>query len=236
MFVHLLLDSTQSLGHPSNPALIHSHTKSKNIPSLTHLALPQYPLSCNEHQPFTKHNPVLPPLCSDIFHFTSSRLRKGFTLNCAKGSGDPAAPKQPPEQLPGHLHTLCKLPAILKLGHEPSPVCRTLRQLQEEFPQGNHCHFFLTVIEALKPKKLNRNCRRATVASSGRTQTHSHATTPSQLEGQFEVHGLQQCCRMTPPQGWGAGRTPPPTSPPRPRGPRTAPRLEKLEPPPLKIK
>ena len=94
----------------------------------------------------------------------------------------------------------------------------------------------IIVIEALKPEKLNCICRRATVASSGRTQTHSHATTPSQLEGQFEVHGLQQCCRMTPPQGWGAGRTPQPTSPPRPRGPRTAPRLEKLEPPPLKIK
>ena len=94
----------------------------------------------------------------------------------------------------------------------------------------------IIVITALKPEKLKCKFRRATVESSGKTPTHSHATTLSQLEGQFEVHGSQQCCRTTPPQGWGAGRTPPPTSPPRPRGPRTAPRLEKLEPPPLKIK
>ena len=33
LFVRLLLDST--LGHRGNPTLIHSHTKSKNIPSLT---------------------------------------------------------------------------------------------------------------------------------------------------------------------------------------------------------
>ena len=94
----------------------------------------------------------------------------------------------------------------------------------------------IVVIEALKPEKLNCKCRRATVGSSGGTPTHSHATTPSQLEGQFGVRGLQQCCRRTPLQGWGAGRTLPPTSPPRPRGPRTALRLEKLEPPSLKIK
>ena len=94
----------------------------------------------------------------------------------------------------------------------------------------------IIVIEALKPEKLNCNCRRATVASSGRTQTHSRETTPSPLEGQFGVPGSQQCFRRTRLQGWGADRTRPPMSPPHPRGPITALRLEKLEPLPLKIK
>ena len=39
-----------SLGHSGNPTLIHSHTKSKEYS----LALPEYPMSCNECEPFAQ--------------------------------------------------------------------------------------------------------------------------------------------------------------------------------------
>ena len=152
------------------------------------------------------------------FHMFSSQLRLWA------GVGDPAAAKQPSEQLPGHLHPCGKLPPILKLSHEPSPLCRALRQLQEEFPQGNH--FLNRSLWSMQGRKrLNYNCRPATVACSGRTPTHSRATTPSPLEGQFEVHDSQQCFRRTHLQGWGADRTRQLMSLRPHRGPRTAPRL-----------
>ena len=71
-------------------------------------------------------------------------------------------------------------------------------------------------------KNIISTRRRAIADSSGKTQTPSPGTIPSQHEEQSGARGSRRCCRRTPPQGTGDGQTRPPTSPPHLRDRRTA--------------
>ena len=71
-------------------------------------------------------------------------------------------------------------------------------------------------------KNIISTRRRAIADSSGKTQTPSPGTIPSQHEEQSGARGSRRCCRRTPPQGTGDGQTRPPISRPHLRDRRTA--------------
>ena len=60
-------------------------------------------------------------------------------------------------------------------------------------------------------KNIISTRRRVIADSSGKTQTPSPGTIPSQHEEQSGARGSRRCCRRTPPQGTGAAQTRPPT-------------------------